>query len=381
MELLMFMHFPRQRQGATNPGNCSAMNQFRAAGFTLVELLVVISIIALLIGILLPAIGSARGAARQLVGGTLHKQLTQAQLAHGYDNKGEYAGVNTSNKLYLAIIPGSTPSPLIVEQLLGDTTPVTPTSWYDWISPILGDAMGFSSNRAERTADIFNGVACPAANRINDEIYGGSSPGDVDDFERVADDRGFNQVSFLAPASFHLWPSENPPLVPIRGNRAGRFRSGFDTPVDVVDSFKPNLDQIARPSEKIIISDGCRFLDDSGILDFDPSHRPGNYGSFLTSTPIFDGSAAFERPESQNGNASADEESYKLSIRHGNFTSMNVSHYDGSVSKMSILEAYRDPTPWFPSDSRFNGTGATQESIDYMADVTADTGESEPTLY
>lgn len=58
----------------------------RVQGFTLIELLVVIAIIALLIGILLPALGKARESARSAVCLTNQRQLVTALILYAGDN-------------------------------------------------------------------------------------------------------------------------------------------------------------------------------------------------------------------------------------------------------------------------------------------------------
>jgi len=69
-------------------------------GFTLVELLVVISIIAILMSILMPALGRAREAGRRIICSSNQKQLTLAWQMYAMDNDDRLCNPDSKSKAW-----------------------------------------------------------------------------------------------------------------------------------------------------------------------------------------------------------------------------------------------------------------------------------------
>ncbi len=69
---------------------CTTNRKSSKNGFTLIELLVVIAIISMLIGILLPALGEARGAARKLKDSVNIRELVGLMVVWGSANEDKY---------------------------------------------------------------------------------------------------------------------------------------------------------------------------------------------------------------------------------------------------------------------------------------------------
>lgn len=181
-------------------------------------------------------------------------------------SNGQFTGANVTGWID---VPGANQSDA---HYVGNTSPSTPTQTTDWITPLLGDELNLSPNRALRTQQLFEQVRDPRNTRLNDALFG-SAP-DANDFNTAAQIGGYYTTSYLAPATFHYWGTPDPGgFIPGKGTIPGDTDAWLEmyggipynwglfhnynikTPRD----YRPTINAVGpSPSQKVMFADGTR---------------------------------------------------------------------------------------------------------------------------
>ena len=330
------------------------MRRLASKGFTLVELLVVIGIIALLISILLPSLSKAQRAARTVQCASNMRSVMQGVQLYAQSNAGAFPGspwtsgahVRSSTELSRT---GRPYVPSGVNVASDDTNTDGVISMFDWMSPVakqMGVRFADGNTAAARqsrllTLSQYGAFTCPENNFI-------AAP-----FPTNAGWTNIRALSYATNLDFMLRPNAYPSAGTATGGDVGNFvtRPQWDVP----SGYVPRLNKVGNPSRKVYLTEGSRFVTASGVVTYNWQAVAGqqNGGAFSDQRPYV--ALAFNRSKLLAGsygdpaasNSGVNRNTILLAYRHGATSGnqsidayrTNLAFFDGHVETLTVMES------------------------------------------
>jgi prepilin-type processing-associated H-X9-DG protein len=300
----------------------------------LIELLVVIAIIALLIGILIPALRSAREAGRRAVCMQQIRGFGRGMAVYASQWDGWLAGPNTSGALLSQQRSSYQYQGLATEPLQNQ----------DWISPTMGADLGLSGVPGKKVVEIFNSkLRCPDNNQTfappNYQYDASTCPVPLD---LNGNPLPLNQLSIPSYQSnwyFHWYSDAYPDTQPL-----GPLTVVTHTLNGVIPphSFRPNVDSI-----------GNTFND----VDFTDDYNQWVGNPFMGDSPDMTESNGTCYRRVGNGLGSV---ATQFAYRHE--STLNAVFFDLHVERMNDAQS-RTTRYWFPTGSIVAPPGAPMNKL------------------
>jgi prepilin-type N-terminal cleavage/methylation domain-containing protein/prepilin-type processing-associated H-X9-DG protein len=338
-------------------GNCARTRH----GFTLVELLVVIGIIALLISVLLPALQKARKAANTIKCSANIRSILQAMQIYGAQNKGAIPGSAWTTGRF--VFRNGDPATNTADTTYGPTNCPMLVQVSDWASPIariMGAKLedgGTAVNRSLRLKQIleFPGFTCPE----NEYLWPAFSP-----LPGYVTNR---MLSYNTAAAFLLKRrnATDPTTMLAYGDTFTNPPSGYNV----------TISKVGDASRKVYIADGAKFSNCNIAPDVDLGYMATFGGGFSDRGMPSRFSRSWDRGKAPGNtpetNGPTDARVY--AFRHGankqggssDTFRINLGFFDGHVETLGDLEA-SNPIFWYPK-----GTELVNDATEIQADVRA----------
>lgn len=233
-------------------------------GFTLVELLVVIGIIALLVSLLLPALGKAQQAARTVQCAANFRSITQGMQLYAAQYKGAIPGSPWTSAAHVRRSSDNAAYNVVgvTKNASDNNMPGLMYQW-DWMAPI-AKVMGIRFNEGSREGDRrerFNALNNnPLFRCIENEFISTSFPNNYTGLDGKPWTT-IRSVSYNTIIDFMLVNNRYGGFTTDQfgGAQVGWFvtRPEWNVPI----GYTPRLTKIGNPSRKAFLIEGARFVD------------------------------------------------------------------------------------------------------------------------